>query len=183
MHYNPTYRTGDYGNPFSTAIWARQVSRGRRGEERRGERRADDLFALGIAGRGLRCLSERDESGRLASLLGVPRFVNPLPAAAPSRRSLTTLRSTTALFKFANWCLTWLPSDDAQVVFVMLIFPRTFRASVLGVSVLQGERAKQWLTPLLILASPSHTVVMNLFQFLTSTSLFFSPLLPYPVRR
>lgn len=28
------------------------------------------------------------------------------------------------LFVLANWCLSWLTSDDAQVVFVMLIFPR-----------------------------------------------------------
>ncbi|KAM0751568.1 hypothetical protein T439DRAFT_324755 [Meredithblackwellia eburnea MCA 4105] len=28
-----------------------------------------------------------------------------------------------ALFVAANWCLSWLESDDAQVVFVMLIFP------------------------------------------------------------
>lgn len=25
LHYQPTYRTGDYGNPFSSTIWAKQV--------------------------------------------------------------------------------------------------------------------------------------------------------------
>ncbi|ORY80717.1 Vaculolar membrane protein-domain-containing protein [Leucosporidium creatinivorum] len=75
VHYHPTYRTGDYGNPFSSAIWARQA-------------------AVYVA------------------CLGAMKVV-----------VLLLFWAFPALFKFANWCLSWLPTDDAQVVFVMLIFP------------------------------------------------------------
>jgi hypothetical protein len=130
----------------------------------------------------------------------------------PSRRSLTTLppldsTPQTALFKFANWCLTWLPSDDAQVVFVMLIFPRALRSSLLlwalrfGVRVEDGTRRRRERNDAdtfscASLSSSSLricTVVMNLFQFLTSTSCtpassifcsaltFAPPSLPFPL--
>lgn len=29
-----------------------------------------------------------------------------------------------SLFVFSNWCLSWITSDDAQVLFAMLLFPR-----------------------------------------------------------
>ncbi|KAL8280555.1 hypothetical protein RQP46_007203 [Phenoliferia psychrophenolica] len=70
-----SFRTGDYGDPFSMRVWAKQA--------------CVYVAALG-----------------LMKLVVVLLFW-----AVPS------------LFVLANWCLSWLTSDDAQVVFVMLIFP------------------------------------------------------------
>lgn len=97
-----------------------------------------------------------------------------LPSASPRSELTPPTAAEPALFKFANWCLSWLPSDDAQVVFVMLIFPRALPSFSLLLAFLLGALAEP---PLMALA----TVVMNLFQFLTSAShLLLLLLLPLP---
>ena len=55
------------------------------------------------------------------------------------------------LFVFANWCLSWLDSDEAQVVAVMLVFPCAWFALLPRVRSLTFA-----------------AVVMNVLQFLIS---------------
>ncbi|KAK4056196.1 hypothetical protein OIO90_002637 [Microbotryomycetes sp. JL221] len=75
LQYQPDFRSGDYGEPFSINAWAQQA-------------------AIYVA-----CLSA------MKVVVLIIFWMFPV------------------LFVAANWCLSWIESDDAQVVLVMLVFP------------------------------------------------------------